>query len=224
MIRPLDAGLLVVIEGIDGTGKSTLARRLAEKLEQSGENVVLSGEPTQGPFGRRLRDSANTGRLAPAEELELFVADRREHVEGLILPSLKKGKLMILDRYYFSTAAYQGARGTDWRHILDENEQFAPNPDLLIFLDLSVEESLKRIGKRGGTADSFEQAGALERVRDIYHSLLAKRLGTVWLNAQEPADVVLDRAIREVVQIRGGITPSELHLDGCARKKLSSGA
>lgn len=205
MIRPLDSGLLVVIEGIDGTGKSTLARQLAEKLEQSGENVVLSREPTQGPYGQRLRDSANTGRLAPAEELELFVADRREHVERLILPSLKEGKLMILDRYYFSTAAYQGARGMDWRRIIEENEQFAPSPDLLIFLDLSVEESLKRIGGRGGLADSFEQVGTLERVRHIYHTLLAQRSGTVWLDAREPADVILDRAIREVVQVRGGI-------------------
>ena len=204
MVRSLDSGLLVVIEGIDGTGKSTLARQLAERLEQAGECVVLSREPTQGRYGRRLRDSAIAGRLAPAEELELFMADRREHVDGLILPSLRSGKLVILDRYYFSTAAYQGARGFDWHRILVENEQFAPDPDVLIFLDLSVEESLKRIHGRGESTDSFEQAGALERVHDIYHSLLVQRPGTVWLDARESAAQVLDRALRVIVPARSG--------------------
>ncbi len=218
MLRPLDSGLLVVIEGIDGSGKSTLTRQLAEKLEHAGDCVVLSREPTQGPYGRRLRDSATTGRLPPTEELELFVADRREHVEGLILPSLKEGKLVILDRYYFSTAAYQGARGLDWRRILDENEQFAPDPDLTIFLDLSVEESLKRVCERGDFANSFEQAEALERVRAIYHSLLARRPGTVWFDARELAGRVLERAFRVVVEVRSGRAPRNCALTGATEK------
>lgn len=91
----------------------------------------------------------------------------------------------------------------DWRRILEENEQFAPSPDLLIFLDLSVEESLKRIEGRGISADSFEQVEALERVRNIYHSLLEQRPGTLWLDAREPTDVVSDRAFRVIAKVRG---------------------
>ena len=106
-------GLFIVLEGIDGTGKSSHAKRLASYFSSLGREVVLSREPTDGPWGRKLRDSASTGRLEPAEELEYFLRDRREHVEKLIRPALAEGKVVILDRYYFSTMAYLGARAFD---------------------------------------------------------------------------------------------------------------
>ena len=106
-------GLLIVIEGIDGTGKSTHARRLAEWMEMKGRHPVVSREPTDRPWGRKLRDSAASGRLSPQEELDCFLRDRSQHVEELIAPSLAAGRDVILDRYYFSTMAYQGARGFD---------------------------------------------------------------------------------------------------------------
>ena len=105
--------MLIVFEGIDGTGKSTQVRLLAQALEERGLTVVTSREPTDGPFGQKLRLSMITGRLSPEEELALFHEDRRDHVEHLILPALEAGKVVILDRYFFSTMAYQGARGFD---------------------------------------------------------------------------------------------------------------
>ncbi|MES2995936.1 MAG: dTMP kinase [Verrucomicrobiota bacterium] len=164
-------GKLIVIEGIDGTGKSTQAQRLADWLRGRGHDVVQSREPTDGTWGRKLRESAATGRLSREEELEWFLNDRREHVETLILPALQAGKTVVLDRYYFSTMAYQGARGLDPREIRVSNESFAPRPDLLLILDLAVPAALMRIGVRGDTANEFEQCENLERCRAIFLTL-----------------------------------------------------
>jgi dTMP kinase len=167
----MSQGLFIVIEGIDGTGKSTQSKRLAEWFRSRGREVVLSREPTDGPWGKKLRESATTGRLSAEEELECFLNDRREHVEMSIKPALAWGKVVILDRYYFSTMAYQGARGFDPSEIRRRNEAFAPQPDLLLILDLSVESAHGRIGARGDTANEFEQRDTLTRCREIFLSL-----------------------------------------------------
>jgi len=161
----------IVIEGIDGTGKSTQVRRLAEWFEALGREVVVSREPTDGPWGKRLRESAASGRLSPEAELEYFLNDRRQHVAEVIAPALAAGKVVILDRYYFSTMAYQGARGFDPAEIRHLNEAFAPVPDLLLILDLEVAAAHGRIGVRGDVANAFEQRENLERCRQIFLSL-----------------------------------------------------
>lgn len=167
----MSQGIFIVVEGIDGTGKSTQSKRLAEWFRSRGREVVLSREPTDGPWGKKLRESATTGRLSAEEELECFLNDRREHVEMSIKPALAEGKVVILDRYYFSTMAYQGARGFDPAEIRRRNEVFAPQPDLLLILDLSVESAHGRIGARGDTANEFEQRDTLSRCREIFLSL-----------------------------------------------------
>jgi dTMP kinase len=92
--------------------------------------------------------NAATGRLSPEDELLYFLNDRRQHVEETIAPALAAGKVVILDRYYFSTMAYQGARGFDPVEIRRMNEEFAPVPDLLLILDLDVDTAHHRIGHR----------------------------------------------------------------------------
>ncbi|KAB2639538.1 MAG: dTMP kinase [Verrucomicrobia bacterium] len=164
-------GTFIVIEGIDGTGKSTQVQLLAAWFAAQGREVLTSREPTDGPWGKKLRDSAASGRLAPAEELECFLKDRRQHVDEVIAPALAAGKVVILDRYYFSTMAYQGARGFDPAEIRRLNEVFAPLPDLLLILDLAVSSAHQRIGSRGDTANEFEQRESLERCRQIFLSL-----------------------------------------------------
>ncbi len=133
--------------------------------------MILSREPTDGPYGLRLRESASTGRLSAEKELELFLQDRREHVETLIQPALEGGEIVILDRYYFSTMAYQGERGFDPAEIRRVNEEFAPRPDLLLLLDLSLDTALQRIGVRDGEGNEFERRESLQRCRDIFHSI-----------------------------------------------------
>lgn len=167
----MSKGLFIVIEGIDGTGKSTQVKNLGAWFETKGREVVLSREPTNGPWGRRLRESAATGRLSPEDELQYFLNDRREHVEELIKPALASGKVVILDRYYFSTMAYQGSRGFDPAEIRRMNEAFAPLPDLLLILDLDVDTAHQRIGHRGDSTNEFEKRESLEKCREIFLSL-----------------------------------------------------
>jgi len=164
-------GFLLVIEGIDGAGKSTLARALAAWLRERGRTVVIDREPTDGPHGRALRESAKTGRLSASAELELFVKDRREHVANVIAPALARGEVVILDRYYISNAAYQGARGLDPARIIADNEAFAPVPDLVLLLDLDPARGHDRIGARGSALDDFEGAAYLADVRRIFLAL-----------------------------------------------------
>jgi dTMP kinase len=196
-------GLFIVLEGIDGTGKSTQAAALADWFRAEGREVVLSREPTDGPWGARLRASAETGRLSPEEELEYFLNDRRQHVEGKILPALQAGKVVILDRYYFSTMAYQGARGFDPLEIRRKNEEFAPPPDLLLILDLEVDTALQRIGARGDSANEFEKRGSLQRCRDIFLTLSGEPFARVIDSSVTPEAVA--RCIREAA---GGLAAS----------------
>lgn len=161
-------GVLIALEGIDGAGKTTQAERLEAALHSGSFNVLRTKEPTDGKWGRKLRESATTGRLSPDEELELFLKDRLEHVRMRIQPALDAGKIVLVDRYYFSTVAYQGARGLDPAEILKRNEEFAPCPDLLVVLDVAPQLGLQRIRQRGDKANAFEQEANLRMVAGVF--------------------------------------------------------
>lgn len=165
-------GRLIVFEGIDGTGKSTHIRLLSEYLSERGIVVRTSYEPTRGKWGMRVREAALSGeRLGVEEEIECLLKDRREHVEQLILPSLAAGEWVLLDRYYLSMMAYQGATGADVQEILRRNEEFAPAPDLAFWLDIPVELSMQRIESRGLGRDAFEKRPFQEAVARIYAAM-----------------------------------------------------
>lgn len=166
-----DKGLLIVFEGIDGTGKTTQIAALAEYLRGLGRDVVITREPTDGPYGKRIRQLYVDRSLCnPKEEMELFVNDRRQHVAEVIAPALAEGKIVLSDRYYFSTVAYQGANGCDPDEIFAAND-FAPRPDLMILLTLDVDQSAYRIKKlRGDELDHFEEKGYLSKVADLFDS------------------------------------------------------
>ena len=193
-------GKLIVIEGIDGTGKSTQATMLAEALRKDGHEVVQSFEPTNGPWGRKLRESATTGRLSIEDELDYFLKDRRQHVEELITPTVERGGIDILDRYYFSSMAYQGARGIDPAEIREKNEAFAPKPDLLIILDLDVDIALNRIGVRDGEANEFEKRESLQFCRDLFLSLKSESFVHVI-----DTDASIEEVHEHVMQVVGSL-------------------
>ncbi|SHO51056.1 dTMP kinase [Desulfopila aestuarii] len=165
-------GRLIVFEGIDGTGKSTQILLLGEYLRRQGHEVLITREPTDGQFGRKIRKLyADRKQVSQQEELELFLADRREHCQTELLPALRLGKIVLCDRYFLSTVAYQGANGFDPAMILEHNA-FAPDPDLALIFEVSVATSLKRITQgRGEQLNDFEQEESLTRVSAIFDLL-----------------------------------------------------
>ncbi len=195
---PHKRGRLLVIEGIDGTGKTTFSRNLYDRLQKMGIPVILTFEPTMGTYGRRLRDSfSRTSRLDPKDELELFLKDRKEHVSTLIRPALKQGKFIVCDRYYFSTIAYQGARGIDPGHIREINEAVAPVPDVVFLLELAPEKALCRIRHgRNQIPNNFEELDYLRKVDAIFH--LLKEPFIVRLDASQPPERLVDEAIKRI--------------------------
>ncbi len=162
--------VLVNLEGIDGCGKSTQSKLLREKLEGEGEKVIILKEPTKRPHGQKLWDMLHGKRKATNEEiLELFVLDRKQHVEEMIQPALDDGTVILMDRYYYSSMAYQVAGGIDVEEIR-EKHAFAPKPDVVLIFDLPVSIALERV-KGHSNADEFEKEEHLEKVREAYLDL-----------------------------------------------------
>lgn len=168
----MDKGILIVVEGIDGAGKTTQVHLLGEALRDAGETVVLSKEPTDGRWGRLVRESARTGRLGLDEELQAFIEDRREHIASVVKPSLERGEVVILDRYFYSTIAYQGARGADVQSLTQQMNELAPSPDIVLLIDADPAVTLSRISAfRGEIPNHFERQDSLGAVRDIFRRL-----------------------------------------------------
>lgn len=188
-------GRFLVLEGIDGSGKSEQARRLAAWLESRGHRVVSTREPTDGSFGRRYRAWARGDfEATPDQVLELFLADRRGHLKETVLPALERGELVVCDRYKDSTLAYQAAQGLDRARLraLFDTPEF-PAPDLVLWLRVPVATALARMGK--SATERFERAEFLERVEAEY-----ARLGLEAIDASGSVDAV-ERAIRARVEL-----------------------
>ena len=166
----LKKGVLIVLDGIDGTGKTTQAKRLLVTLRNKGADAVYFREPSDSQWGLAIKKKAVIAdSLTPGEELDLFQKDRKENVEKNLLPALREKKVIVLDRYYFSTIAYQGARGIDPEMIRCQNESFAVKPDLVFILDIAPQKGLNRIAiSREKMDPHFEREDYLVRVREIF--------------------------------------------------------
>ncbi|MEM3420867.1 MAG: dTMP kinase [Candidatus Hadarchaeum sp.] len=164
-------GKFICIEGLDGSGKSTQVRLLANWLRNLGYKVVVTEEPTGGPIGKIIKLAlAGKLRIPVAAEALLFAADRLQHVEQVVAPSLNSGKFVISDRYTASSLAYQSARGLPLKWVMKVNEM-APEPDLMILIDVPAEVSAQRIN-RSRKLDEFEKSLELQRkVRQVYLSI-----------------------------------------------------
>ncbi|MCQ2079182.1 MAG: dTMP kinase [archaeon] len=158
-------GKFIVLEGIDGSGKTTLAHAIAEAVG----GADLTFEPTRGAIGSALREGS-FGDIPPAAEALLFAADRAIHTEE-IRKTLDTGRWVICDRYLGSTVAYQSAslgEGADWDWLLDMQSKSVIEPDLTILLDIDPEISLKRVAVRGEALSRFEKLDFLRKVREAY--------------------------------------------------------
>lgn len=198
------SGRFIVLEGIDGSGKSTLAKRLEAALLARKRRVVRTREPGGTPLGERIRAlllAPKNKAMVPFTELFLFMACRAQLIEELLGPALKRGAVVLLDRYYYSTAAYQGAAGRiGIPVVLNVAERVArfPKPDLVLLLDLPPARARGRDGVRNDRVESKGLAYQ-RRVREGFLRLARREPRRFCvLDATRPADEVFTAAWKAV--------------------------
>ena len=191
-------GKLVSIEGIDGCGKSTHTRLLARWLRARGYKVVVTDEPTNGPIGRIIKRILRGELKVPvAAEALLFAADRLHHLDKLILPAMRAGKIVITERYTYSSLAYQSARGLNLQWIAKINEK-ALKPDLAVLIDVPADVGLRRI-KGVRELDTFERDLKLQRKVRANYLRVSRKGGAKILNGDRPAKEVQAK-LRKLVE------------------------
>lgn len=165
-------GLLICIEGLDKSGKTTQSRLLVESLRSKGFEAVYTTEPSNGEIGRFIRRYIlqRRERVSIPVEALLFAADRIDHVEREIKPLLNDGKIVVSDRYIYSSLAYQGAAGLDVEWIKEINKM-VPKPDLAIYLEVPIEIIMERLKKKR-VRSVMESLEVQEKVRDVYMNLV----------------------------------------------------
>lgn len=169
------SGKFIVVEGLDGSGLSTQARLLRDFLVKKGYKVILTKEPTlDSEAGKKIRKILDKKfKVKPRQLQELFAKDRKEHLKNLIIPALKKGKIVISDRYFFSSFAYGKTQGLPLKWLIKINSKFLL-PDLIFLLRVSLKICLKRIHKRGNEKTVFEEKEKLAKVYQNYKRLTKK--------------------------------------------------
>lgn len=210
-------GKLVTIEGIEGSGKSSLQKTLAAALTAQGIQTIITREPGGTPLGKKIREillSAEYPEIAPTTELMLFSADRAQHVAEVIRPALNAGKVVVCDRFTHSTLAYQGyGRGLPLEKlreliILSTNNL---RPDLVLLLDLPPEIGLKRAKSRATQSTSAESSWTRfeqqelefhKKVRDGFLELARTEPETVVvIDANRPQQIIAEEAIAVLKQL-----------------------
>jgi dTMP kinase len=169
MTNRTSRGAFICIEGLDGSGKTTQAKILVKNLRRKGFDAVYTTEPSVGKVGKLIRSFVldRKERVPAALEALLFAADRVDHMENVIKPLLKQGRVVVCDRYVYSTLAYQGAAGLDLKWIELVN-RFALKPDLALLVDVPSDVVVQRL-KRKKTV--METKRNQEKVREVYLKL-----------------------------------------------------
>jgi dTMP kinase len=193
----VNRGRLIVFEGVDGGGKSTQLRLLAERVRERGLAHVVTGEPTDGVWGRRIRAMARAG-LHHSRKSCAFAEDRREHVAAVLRPGLQRAR--SCSRIATTCRRSPIRRGLDPQTLLAQAEAEFPLPDLALIFELDPDAGLARVQARGDAAEpTFEEAGFLARVAAVFRALDRPYLARI--DASGPIETVA-RAVRETVRER----------------------
>lgn len=196
------SGAFIVFEGIDGSGKSTVCRRVADELTSRGLKVIITAEPTHEGIGAFIR-SGSAGHISQKTEALLFVADRNDHTERM-MDWVSEGHIVLCDRYFASTIAYQSAKldgdSTDENWLTEINSMFIGCPDATFLLDMDPRDSMERVGVRGEEIGKFERLDFLEQVRSNYLAL-AGRYGFNVIDAKQDADTVFQRVMERIEEV-----------------------
>jgi dTMP kinase len=190
-------GVFICIEGIDASGKSTQARWLVRSLRRRGFDAIYTTEPSKGEIGSFIRRYVlqRKRRVPAVVEALLFAVDRVDHVESRIEPALESGKIVVSDRYLYSSLAYQGAAGLDIDWIKQIN-RMALQPDLAIYIDVPPEVVVKRLRWKRSVMETLENQ---RRVREVYMQMVRKgRL--VLVDGNRPAHEVAQNILAVVLK------------------------
>jgi dTMP kinase len=187
-------GLFICVEGLDGSGKTTQAKILTERLNQN-HTAIYTAEPSHGKTGTYIRECClyEEKRLPTAAEALLFAADRIEHVENEIKPALAEDKVVICDRYIYSSFAYQGSGGLNLGWIKRINS-YAPKPDYAIFIDVPPERVLERLQRKKSVMETLE---IQRKVREVYLKFVEKG-ELVIIDGDKRKEAVADALFSEV--------------------------
>ncbi len=199
-------GLFITIEGVEGSGKSTQARLLAEFLRAHEHRVVITREPGGAPLAERIRDlllEPDDETIAPLAELLLYQAARAQHVNKVILPALDRGAVVLCDRYVDSTSAYQGAGRQIAPDIIGHLNRLAASgawPDITFLLDLSAEAGLQRARERGSADRMMGETLAFhQRIRDGFLQLAQEEPNRITIiDASQSVEAIQSELQRQV--------------------------
>lgn len=196
MTNRTSRGAFICIEGLDGSGKTTQAKILVKNLRRKGFDAVYTTEPSVGKVGKLIRSFVldRKERVPAALEALLFAADRVDHMENVIKPLLKQGRVVVCDRYVYSTLAYQGAAGLDLNWIELVN-RFALKPDLALLVDVPSDVVVQRL-KRKKTV--METKRNQEKVREVYLKLATDKQLTL-IDGDRPVRQVADDVLKAVL-------------------------
>lgn len=193
-------GKFIVIEGLDGSGQTTQVKILNDFLLNKGNDVLTTKEPTldseSGQEIRRLLKEHTE--IDPLDFQKLFIEDRREHLNNKIIPALKEGKIVISDRYFFSTFAFGAAHGSNLDDLVELNSNFL-YPDLVFLLEVSPKICVERIKKRGLPAEFFEKEQKLAKVWEVYKTF-PERFQNIYLINGERNIEEIAKEIREIYE------------------------
>lgn len=205
----ITSGMLISVEGIDGSGKSTLVHHLAQQLQTCGCPVVATKEPGGSSLGKLLRNILQHRPVALMSRAEylLFAADRAQHMDEVIKPALKAGSIVISDRMADSSLAYQGyGRGEDLTMITTINTWAMQEykPDLTFYMKIEPQEAIKRLRtRRVLTVFEKEQTGFVERLITGFNEIFRNRDNVITLDGTLPPLEIADIATRAVIQWMG---------------------
>ena len=201
------AGRLIVIEGLDGAGTTTQARKLVEHLTARGVAAHLTREPSDGPIGRLIREMLTGAHAIAGEKLSqgtfglLFAADRLDHLQREVEPAIARGAIVVSDRWYHSSLAYQGT-GADRDWIAQLNSR-ARRPDLTIFLKVRPEIAARRRADAGRTQELFEDLAMQEEVDAGYRATIAELIAAGETIEIVDGEVAEDQVFAAIVRAVG---------------------
>jgi dTMP kinase len=206
-------GLLITFEGLEGSGKTTQLKKLADALREEKYPVVATHEPGGTPIGveiRKLIMGTRGGKISGETELFLYMADRAHHVRNLLVEAMHKKQIVLCDRFADSTIAYQAFGRNLPERLLDAMNKVATGglePDLTFFLDLPIKQGLKRVKKRGSmNRMDHESAAFYNKVRQGYYFLARRNARFAILDATQSPDqihaIIIQKVSRLLLQSR----------------------